>query len=383
MKKEEAIRLPGKKMLSAAVRSDEDKARFNAILEAEHYLGARQPSGNTVYQVIQDEAGEWVAVALWCGASYRLDPRDAYIGWDMKKREERLGLVVQLARFALVSPEHERNMASRALGCAMRAIGGHYRDAYGYEPAPAESFSDPELHAGTVCLATNWEKLGLSKGFTRDYRDYYVPNGRPKVLWAAWLRRDGRQSLTATVLPEKDAPARAPSRMLPFGDGAVESLFGALMGLGDGRRSNRSVSQAAVLAAVVLAQMCGRTTVSEIVRFAQGLTQAQKLLLGFPRCKKNRELCVAPSRKTFDTVMQRVSPSKLAAALDAFFAGSLGGLPETLAVDGKYVRDKAGTLNVCDVHGRTLSSTPIKKKGRSPRPRARRSGRSAGSAAPS
>lgn len=49
MKKEEAIRPPGKKMLSAAVRSDEDKARFNAILEAEHYLGARQPSGNTVY----------------------------------------------------------------------------------------------------------------------------------------------------------------------------------------------------------------------------------------------------------------------------------------------------------------------------------------------
>ena len=30
--------------------------------------------------------------------------------------------------------------------------------------------------------------------------------------------------------------------------------------------------------------------------------------------------------------MQRVSPSKLAAAIDAFFASSLGGLPETLAV---------------------------------------------------
>jgi hypothetical protein len=76
--------------------------------------------------------------------------------------------------------------------------------------------------------------------------------------------------------------------------------------------------------------------------------------------------------------MQRVSPSKLAAALDAFFAQALGELPETLAVDGKYVRDKAGTLNVCDVHGRTVTSTPIKKKGRSRRPRARRSDGSAG-----
>jgi hypothetical protein len=106
---------------------------------------------------------------------------------------------------------------------------------------------------------------------------------------------------------------------------------------------------------------------SEIVRFAQGMTQSQKKTLGFPRCKKNRSICVAPSRKTFDTVLQKVSPSKLAAALDAFYAHALADLPETLAVDGKYVRDKAGTLNVCDVHGRTLSSVPIKKKGRSPR----------------
>jgi hypothetical protein len=383
MKKDEPPKLSNGKLLSVAIQSAEDKARFNAILDAEHYLGARQPSGNTVYQVIRDEAGVWVAIALWCGACYRLDPRDTHIGWDMRKREERLGLVVQLARFALVGSGHEINMASRALGCAMRGIGAHYRDAYGYEPALAESFSDPELHFGTVYRATNWEKLGLTKGFTRDYRDFYAHNGKPKVLWAAWLRKDGLQSLTATVLPEKDTPALMPSQVLPFGDAAVESLFGALLGLGDGRRDNRSVSQAAVLAAVVLAQMCGRTTVSEIVRFAQGLTQAQKLLLGFPRCKKNRSICVAPSRKTFDTVLQKVSPSRLAAALDAFFAKSLGGLPETLAVDGKYVRDKAGTLNVCDVHGRTLSSAPIKKKGRSPRSRARPSGGSGTSAAPS
>ena len=378
MQKEEAIKLSGRKLVSVAIQREEDKARFNAILEAEHYLGARQPSGNTVYQAVLDEAGDWVAVALWCGASYRLDPRDIYIGWDMKKREERLGLVVQLTRFALVRPDHERNLASYAMGCALRGIGTHYFDAYGYEPALAESFSDPELHVGTVYRATNWEKLGMTKGFTRDYRDYYIPNANPKVLWATWLRKDGRQSLTATVLPEKDKPALMPSQILPFGEAKVESLFEALMRMGDGRRNNRSVSQTSVLTAVILAQMCGRETMSEIVRFAQGLTQSQKRLLGFPRCKRNRAICIAPSRKTFDTVMQRVAPSKLAAALDTFFAQSLGELPETLAVDGKYVRDKAGTLNVCDVHGRTVTSTPIKKKGRNPRQRARHSGGSEG-----
>ena len=90
--------------MSVAIRGEEDKARFNAILEAEHYLGARQPSGGTVYQAVLDETGGWAAVALWCGASYRLDPRDTYIGWDVKKREERLGLVVPAPPCAINIP---------------------------------------------------------------------------------------------------------------------------------------------------------------------------------------------------------------------------------------------------------------------------------------
>ena len=64
-----------------------------------HYLGARQPSGHTLRHAVVDGDGGWVAVALWCGGTYRLDPRDEHIGWDSKKREERGALVTQLARF--------------------------------------------------------------------------------------------------------------------------------------------------------------------------------------------------------------------------------------------------------------------------------------------
>ena len=45
MQKVEAIKLPGKKMLSATIRSDEDKARFNAILEDKHYWVPACPPG--------------------------------------------------------------------------------------------------------------------------------------------------------------------------------------------------------------------------------------------------------------------------------------------------------------------------------------------------
>ena len=348
-----------------AVEADVDVARFDAMLNAGHYLGARQPSGHTLRQAVVDGDGAWVAVALWCGGTYRLDPRDGHIGWDARKREERGALVTQLARFMVDGRRRGPNVASQALGAALRALPAQFRAKYGYAPALAESFSDPELHAGTLYLATNWTKLGLSKGFSRDYADYYVPNARPKALWVRPLRDDWRASLCATALPDGDAAALRPSRELPLDDAGVESLFGALMGLRDRRRSNRSVPQVSVLCAVALAMLCGHSSVSEFVRFAQGLTQEQKKLLGFPRLKRNRELCRAPSRKTFDTVLSNVSPSELAGALDRWYAKSLGDLPATLAADGKYVRDKAGTLNLCDPYGRTASSTPIKKKGRS------------------
>jgi hypothetical protein len=117
---------------------------------------------------------------------------------------------------------------------------------------------------------------------------------------------------------------------------------------------------------IVLAMLCGRSKVSEFVRFAQSLTPEQKLLLGFPRLKRNRGICKAPSRKTFDAVLKGVSPVRLSEALDGWFRGALGEMPPTLALDGKYVRDKVGTLNICDAHGRTVCATPIKKKGRSP-----------------
>ena len=176
-----------------------------------------------------DGSGEWVAVALWCGGAARLEPRDRFIGWDMRKREERAGLVTQLARFMVPDAARRPNLASQALGAALRALPGQFAAKYGFEPALAESFSDPELHEGTVYKATGWEKLALSKGFSREYADYYVSNGRPKVLWVRPLRDGWRESLRATVPPERDAAGIAPSRLWPFPEEGAQSLVGALV----------------------------------------------------------------------------------------------------------------------------------------------------------
>ena len=98
-------------------------------------------------------------------------------------RSKRLKLVVQLRRFLVLEATRRPNLASQCLGAGLREIVGQMENQHGYRPLLAESFSDPESHADTVYKATHWVLVGLTKGYSQDSTDYYVPNDRPKKLW--------------------------------------------------------------------------------------------------------------------------------------------------------------------------------------------------------
>ena len=69
---------------------------------------------------------------------------------------------------------------------------------HGYRPLLAESFSDPESHAGTVYTATNSTQAGTTKGFSQDHSDYYIPNGRPKKATVRVILDKGGDYLIGT-----------------------------------------------------------------------------------------------------------------------------------------------------------------------------------------
>ena len=75
------------------------------------------------------------------------------------------------------------NLASQALGAALRALPEQWQERFGYRPLLAESFTDPEAYAGTCYKASNWEPVGFSAGYSRHRADFYIPNDRPKKLW--------------------------------------------------------------------------------------------------------------------------------------------------------------------------------------------------------
>lgn len=90
------------------------------MLEEEHYLGAGRSLGRTLVQAVHHH-GRWVALLVWGPAALKLAGRDEAIGWTDSQRAGRIGLVVQNRRFLVLAKTRMPNLASRALGLAVKA----------------------------------------------------------------------------------------------------------------------------------------------------------------------------------------------------------------------------------------------------------------------
>jgi hypothetical protein len=95
---------------------------------------------------------------------------------------------------------------------------------------------------------------------------------------------------------------------------------------------------------IAMALFAGRDNLAAIQRYAQFLTQAQRAWLGFPR-KKGTTFRKVPSYSALRNLLIRIDPHQLADCLNRWLQANLGTLPRALALDGKWIRDRA--LSLC------------------------------------
>src|SRR3569832_1357025 len=345
------------KLVASQERSDSVQARvaaeiewawFDGLLADKHYLGAGRAVGDYLRQVIESE-GRPVALLVWGPACYALKDRDQWIGWSTVQRLERLKLVVQNRRFLLLSQKGQSpNLASQAMGAALRALPGQWQEQFGYGPLLAESFTDPEAYAGTCYKASNWEAVGKSAGHSRHRADFYVPNDRPKKLWLKPLRPQGREQLSALELPEACQPGllATPNGALPIKAGQVDSLMEVFRRAPDPRGSNTTYRTFSVLTIIAMALLAGRREIAEIARFATSLSQPQRRRLVLPRKKGTKAFWQVPGYKVFYQVLTRMVPEAVARILSQGLQAQAGSLPGALALDGKMIRDHIGLLTL-------------------------------------
>ena len=227
-------------VVSVRIAVEREIGWFEGVLADKHYLGAGRPVGDYLRQVVEVD-GKAVAMLVWGPACYALKDRDQWISWSTVQRLERLKLIVQNRRFLVLAEKGQSpNLASQAMGAALRALPGQWLERFGYRPLLAESFTDPEAYAGTCYKASNWEAVGQSAGHSRHRVDFYVPNDRPKKLWLRALCPQGREQLRAPQVPEdcRGGLIAAPTGTLPIKAQQLDSLLEVFRKAPDPRASN-------------------------------------------------------------------------------------------------------------------------------------------------
>jgi hypothetical protein len=160
---------------------------FRLHMERYHYLGLEKPAGESLcYAAFV--GSELVALLMWSAPALHNGPRDAYIGWDRRTRERNLPWVVNNSRFLVLPWVRLYCIASQVLGANLRRLSRDWELRYGHGVLLAETFVDAARFQGTCYLASNWLKVGQTRGWSRRRVGFLKHGVRKHVLLRALHR---------------------------------------------------------------------------------------------------------------------------------------------------------------------------------------------------
>lgn len=232
------------------------------------------------------------------------------------------------------------NLGSRILRLCSERISQDWQEQYGHPVLVLETFVDPEQFCGTVYTASGWRELGLTEGWGRDGRDYYVKHDKPKRLFVRELSRNARRHMQAEVL--KPSLARVESTTIPRCNVRVKeicSIVERFKKLPECRERVESYPLFSIATIIFLATLCGAPRgQTDLEKFAGSLSEAQRRSVGIRRNRQGKY--PAPSQPTFSRFMAGIDSIKLNQQILEIQKQLRGPAPknEMVAMDGKEPR---------------------------------------------
>lgn len=333
-----------KQVRVVVLTNPEERRQCQRWLRKHHYLGGLKAVGEQMGYAALDSQGQWLALLLFSAAAKHLKHRDQWIGWTRAQRDRRLSLVVNNSRFLILPHAHTPNLGSRVLRLTLDRLSRDWQERYGHPVLVAETFVDPDQFDGTVYSAQGWEEVGLTDGWGRCRRDYYVQHDQPKRLFVREVVKNARRSLQAEhltpalALVEKKAGARSYHKC-----DQIRALTEHFKVLPEYRGRVESYPVWSLVTLMLLAILCDAPRgQKDLAKLARRLTQHQRRALGirpnpagdFP----------APSQSTFSRLLSGLDARRLNEVLLGIQRQVRGPSPpdELIAVDGKEPRHGPG-----------------------------------------
>jgi len=326
------------------VPQPKDRQRFQRLLDRHHYLGRLKPVGEQLYYVAVDAQGRWLALLLFSAAAKHLKHRERWIGWTRAQCDRRLLLVVNNSRFLILPDRSVPNLGSRVLRLTLERLSQDWQVRYGHPVLVVETFVDPEQFCGTVYTANNWVELGLTDGWGRHQRDYYVKHDKPKQLFVRELVGQARRSLQAEHLkPALAAVERKTTPCCCQKVKAIRTITDHFKSVPEYRQRVESYPAWSLLTLMLLAMFCEAPRgQKDLAKFARRLTQAQRRAVGFRRNRQGRY--PAPSQSTFSRLLQKLDGRQVNRVLLEIQQKVRGRPPQDdlIVVDGKEPKHGTG-----------------------------------------
>ena len=316
-----------------------ERSRFDQLIEEKHYLHTSVLLGQSLRYVAELD-GQWIALIAFSAASLHLKAREQWIRWSPRQRARRLGLIVNNSRF-LVLPDRASfpNLASRVLGLCLRRLCADWQERWHHPVLVVESFVDESQYRGTCYRACGFQAVGLTQGYARASRDFYLEHGQPKQLYLRELRPNARRLLRQARWPEELAAYEAElAGPCPFHAPSLERLLDRFGTLHDPRQAYRlRHRQRFVLACAAVSTLMGACGYRAFENTCKKFTQRQLRALG---CRRDEEdgRYYPPSDTTFQRVLKNVDAAAFASLIGAWLIEQEVGALEQLAVDGKVLR---------------------------------------------
>ncbi|MQA88745.1 MAG: IS4 family transposase [Gemmatimonas sp.] len=233
------------------VETEEQRRIWNELFLGEHPRGAGPLVGRQLHYLVHSAHG-WLGGLAFAAAALQLHARDRWIGWEVEDRRAHLDRVVGLSRFLIRPMLRCQNLASQVLGRALAQLPEDFETRYGYAPWLVETFVDTAQVAGTCFQATNWTRVGTTRGRGRQDRDREQAES-VKEIYVYPLVPDFR---TRMGIPLRRGQGPLPlDAGLEGGEWAEQEFDGAP--LGDARWSRRLVESARVQAQNPLGSFTG------------------------------------------------------------------------------------------------------------------------------
>jgi hypothetical protein len=293
----------------------EEEERFQALLQAHHYLGGLRKIGEALWYVAVC-GSEWVALLCFSAAALKIAARDRWIGWTYRQQYARLRLLANNTRYCILPGWNVKNAGSHVLALCEQRLSEDWTAAFGHPILLLETFVD-ESHHGTVYLAANWQHVGHTRGYKRIPGGYTTTAQSPKKIFVRCLHSNARTVLSQAIVDTRyTGEIEVPKLLLSAAQ--LRALPSFFRDVPDPRRvAGRRHTLSSVLAIAAGAYLCGARSCLAMSEWAEDLSQNIRQGL---RCRCKRNHYIVPSILVIRKVLQRVDRGHLQRALEEWNA---------------------------------------------------------------